>query len=56
MALSFTEFQKAVLDRVVRRDGKRMFVPDALTESVSVQTAMAKEEKEVKMNMRFLSK
>ncbi len=50
----FSEFQKAVLSRMVNIDGKRMSLQEATVDSLYLERR--REEKEVKMNMRFLSK
>lgn len=55
-SFQFTEFQKAVLNRSSSRDGRQMFQLDAMSDSVYMERANEKEEHEVKVNMRFLSK
>ncbi len=52
--IQFTEFQRAVLDRMVDRDGKKGFIRDAM--SYRDWSRKTGEEREVKMNLRFLSK
>lgn len=54
--IQFTEFQKAVLNRTVGKDGKKFILPlEANAESLIIMER-PREEKEVQMNMRFLSK
>ena len=50
----FTDFQRAVLSRMVDQDGKKRFVRDAMT--YRDWDGRAGEDKEVKMNLRFLNK
>lgn len=53
--IQFTEFQKAVLNRSVGKDGRNL--SDAMIDSMHFETReRAGEEEEVKVNMRFLSK
>ena len=53
--IQFTDFQKSILrDRMVDRDGKKGFVRSAMTYRDWSETSG--EDKEVKMNMRFLSR
>jgi len=58
--MQFTEFQKAALNRAAGKDGKRiLFLEEAVAVSMNVNETLrlerAREEKEVKMNMRFLT-
>lgn len=55
-AKEFEQFRNSVLQRVRGRDGKQLYDPDSNMDSFYLGTEKSTEEREVKMNVRFLAK
>ena len=55
-AKEFEQFRNSVLQRVRSRDGKQLYDPDPNMDSFYLGHEKSNEEREVKMNVRFLSK